>query len=228
VSGDSNIAAGSSALSNNVSGSRNIVIGYQAGINVTGDRNIDICTPGVAGESNKIRIGEVGIHDGTFIAGISGIAVTGAAVLVANGGQLGTMASSQRFKEDIKAMDAASEAILALNPVTFHYKKEIDPTGISQFGLVAEEVEKVNPDLVVRDKKGRPYSVRYDQANAMLLNEFLKQHRALVEEQRKNQKLEATVGDLIASVKEQAAQIQKVNARLEMSDAASRTVANDP
>jgi hypothetical protein len=91
-------------------------------------------------------------------------------------GQLGVAASSQQFKDDIKPMEKASEAILALKPVSFHYKKNIDPHCTPQFGLVAEEVEKINPDLVVRDDEGKPYSVRYDQVNAMLLNEFLKEH----------------------------------------------------
>src|SRR5205823_2081595 len=103
------------------------------------------------------------------------------AVFVNSAGKLGTTTSSRRFKDDIKPMDQASEAILALKPVTFRYKQQIDPKGVPQFGLVAEEVEKVNPDLVVRDKEGKPYSVRYDQVNAMLLNEFLKEHRAFIE-----------------------------------------------
>ena len=116
-------------------------------------------------------------------------------------------------------MDKASEAILALKPVSFRYKKEIDPQCTPQFGLVAEEVEKVNADLVVRDKEGKPYSVRYDQVNAMLLNEFLKEHK-------KTEKLEATVASLIATVKEQAAQIQKVSTQLEASKPAPQVVNN--
>src|SRR5206468_3950422 len=113
-------------------------------------------------------------------------AAGGSAVYVDANHKLGTMTSSKRFKEDIKPIDTASNSLFALNPVTFHYKKEIDPTGTSQFGLVAEEVEQVNPDLIVRDKEGKPNSVRYDQVNTMLLNEFLKQHR-------KVQELKATV-----------------------------------
>ena len=116
-------------------------------------------------------------------------------------------------------MDKSSEELLALRPVTFHYKKEIDPVGTSQFGLVAEEVEKVNPDLVVRDKEGKPYTVRYDQVNAMLLNEFLKEHKKVEE-------LEATVASLIATVKQQAAQIQKVSGQLEASKPAPQVVNN--
>jgi hypothetical protein len=120
-------------------------------------------------------------------------------------GQLGTVASSERFKKDIAAMDKASEAILSLRPVTFHYKADAENT--SQFGLIAEEVAKVNPALVLPDKEGKPYSVRYDQVNAMLLNEFLKEHR-------KVERLEAMVTSLATTVKEQAAQIQKVNLQL--------------
>jgi len=114
-------------------------------------------------------------------------------------------------------MDKASEGILALKPVTFRYKHELDPEGIPQFGLVAEEVEKVNPALVARDEQGKPYTVRYDAVNAMLLNEFLKEHK-------KTEKLEATVASLIATVKEQSAQIQKVSAQIELSKAALRAV----
>jgi hypothetical protein len=121
-------------------------------------------------------------------------------------------------------MDKASEAILALKPVTFRYKKELDPDGAPQFGLVAEEVEKVNPDLVVRDADGKVYTVRYEAVNAMLLNEFLKAHKAFVEEQRKVEKLESTVASLVATVKEQAAQIQKVSTQLELSKPAPQTV----
>src|SRR4029453_7330091 len=114
----------------------------------------------------------------TFIAGIRGAIVPGGiAVYVRTNGKLGTNTSSRRFKDEIKPMDNASEAILALQPVTFRYKQELDPDGIRQFGLVAEDVEKVNPDLVARDDEGKPYTVRYEAVNAMLLNEFLKEHR---------------------------------------------------
>jgi hypothetical protein len=135
--------------------------------------------------------------------------------------------SSAWFKEDVKPMDKASEAILALKPVTFRYKKELDPEGTPQFGLVAEQVEKVNPDLVARDAQGKVYTVRYEAVNAMLLNEFLKEHKAFVEEQHKVQKLEATVTNLVATVKEQVAQIQKVTAQVGMSRPAPQTVLNN-
>ena len=141
-------------------------------------------------------------------------------------GKLGTTTSSQRFKDQIESMGGVSEGLYSLRPVTFCYKKEIDPAGTSQFGLVAEDVEKVNPDLVARDKEGKPYSVRYDQVNAMLLNEFLKEHREVAElkstvaEQRKGMEAMAT------QLKEQAAQIQKVSAQLEASKPAPQVVNN--
>src|SRR5207247_3535006 len=121
----------------------------------------------------------------------------------------GTLTSSKRFKEEIKPMDKTSDALFALKPVTFRYKKEIDPAGTSQFGLVAEEVEKVNPDLVVRDKEGKPYSVRYEQVNAMLLNEFLKEHRKVQEQQKE-------IDSLKAELTEQRDLIQKESDRLEI------------
>src|SRR4030095_10706884 len=133
---------------------------------------------GRAHESNTIRIGRTADQTATFIAGISGATVpAGVAVIVGADGHLGTTTSSARFKEAIKPMDKASEAILALEPVTFRYKHDLDPDGIPQFGLVAEQVEKVNPDLVARDDQGKPCTVRYEAVNAMLLNEFLKEHR---------------------------------------------------
>ena len=130
--------------------------------------------------------------------------------------KLGTSTSSARFKDDIKAMDSASNKLFALKPVTFRYKKQIDPEGISQFGLVAEDVEKVNPALVVRDKEGKPYSVRYDQVNAMLLNEFLKEHR-------KNEEQEATIVRLQKQVEALTAGLQKVSAQLELIKPAPQT-----
>src|SRR5205814_1328834 len=151
----------------------------------------------------------------------------GAAVFIAPDGKLGTSTSSRRFKEAIKPMEEASEVLFALKPVTFRYKKEIDPAGTSQFGLVAEEVEKVNPDLVVRDKEGKPYSVRYDQVNAMLLNEFLKAHKKVREQGGMITELKKEITALTATVKEQAAQIQKVKATLELSKPGQQTVLNN-
>ena len=148
------------------------------------------------------------------------------AVKVNAAGQLGTPPSSARFKDEIKPMDKASEAILALKPVTFRYKKEIDAERAPQFGLVAEDVQKVNPDLVDRDRQGKPYTVRYDAVNAMLLNEFLKEHRKNEEQQATIAQLKSGIEALTATVKEQAAQIQKVSAQFEVSRPAAQVVNN--
>jgi hypothetical protein len=203
TTGHSNTAIGVAALAGNTTGSGNIALGFNAGLNLTtGSNNIDIGNSGATAESNTIRIGVQGTQTFTIIAGISNdIQAFGTPVIVTTDGFLGVATSSARFKDQIKPMDKASEALFALKPVTFHYKKKIDPAGISQFGLVAEEVEKVNPELVVRDKEGKPYSVRYDQVNAMLLNEFLKEHQKL-------EKLEATVADLAAELREVKADVQ--------------------
>jgi hypothetical protein len=123
-------------------------------------------------------------------------------------------------------MGKASEAILALKPVTFRYKREIDPAGVSQFGLVAEDVERVNPDLIVRDKEGKPHSVRYDQVNAMLLNEFLKEHRKVEEQDRRILKQEATIAKQQKQIEVLTAGLQKVSAQLELNKAAPQTVKN--
>ena len=144
-------------------------MGNLAGCNLTtGSNNIDIGNQGVAAEVRTIRIGEQGNQIRTFIAGISGSPITGTSVVVNATGRLGTVPSSARFKEATKPMDRASEAILALQPVTFRYKQELDPDGIPQFGLIAEQVEKVNPDLVAHDEKGQVHTVRYEAVNAML------------------------------------------------------------
>jgi hypothetical protein len=241
TTGFNNTANGYQALHDNTTGSNNIAVGASAGINLTtGNNNIDIGNPGVAGESKTIRVGTRQTHRATFIAGISGATVpAGVAVIVDGSGHLGTTTSSARFKETIKPMDKASEAILALRPVTFRYKKELDPDAIPQFGLVAEQVETIDPDLVVHDSDGKPYTVRYEAVNAMLLNEFLKEHRKVEEQDRKVREQEATITQLksaiarqqkdfqstaaeqekeikalTASLKEQASQIQKVSAEL--------------
>jgi trimeric autotransporter adhesin len=233
--GSNNTALGASALTNNTSGDANIAIGFSAGMNLTtGSDNIDIGNSGFAVDSNTIRIGSRGIQRKTFIAGISGVAVTGSQVVISSDGKLGVTASSARFKDQIKPMDKASEAILALKPVTFRYHHDLDPDGIRQFGLVAEEVEKVSPDLVARDDQGKAYSVRYEAVNAMLLNEFLKERRKVEEQDRKIQEQEATITQLkkemktvVARLEEQAAQIQKVNAHLELNKTASQIVLNN-
>jgi hypothetical protein len=212
TTGAQNTACGFNALINNITGHDNTALGFNAGKFITGSNNIDIGEGGVAGENGVIRIGHVTAHFATFIAGISVATVAGEDVHVNPNGQLGVSPSSRRFKDEIKPMDKASEAILALKPVTFHYKKEIDPKSTERFGLVAEEVEKVNPDLVSRDAQGKPFTVRYDAVNAMLLNEFLKEHW-------KVQQLEKQVEALTAG-------LQKVSAQLEATKPAPQVVNN--
>jgi hypothetical protein len=221
LDGDANTAVGSQALAN-TTGSHHIAVGAQAGLNITtGTDNIDIGNSGTAMDGKTIRIGRAGAQDHTFIAGISGVPLAGGApVVVRTDGQLGVASiSSARFKEQIKPIDKASEAIFALKPVTFLYKKDIDPQSMPQFGLVAEQVAKVNPDLVTRDDKGELYTVRYDTVNAMLLNEFLKEHKAFVEEQRKVEQLEKQVEALTAG-------LQRVNAQLERTKPAPKVAVN--
>jgi len=174
---------------NNTTGSNNTANGLNALFSNTGSNNT-----------------AVGVGAGSSLT--TGDNADAVNVVIDSNGQLGTASSSRRFKKEIKPMDQTSEAILALKPVTFHYKS--DTTDTPQFGLIAEEVAKVNPDLVVRDKDGKPYSVRYDEVNAMLLNEFLKEHR-------KVQELGKGMEVLTAQLKAQAAQIQKVSAQLEVS-----------
>jgi trimeric autotransporter adhesin len=220
--GGGNTAVGSSALFDNQSGNVNIALGCNAGELTTGSNNIVIGNIGVQGESNTIRIGgDIGVGFGpqtaAFIAGISGTAVVGDAVVVDGNGQLGTVASSARFKTKIKPMDKTSEAILALKPVSFQYTS--DSKGTPQFGLIAEEVAKVNPDLVVRNRNGEVYSVRYDQVNAMLLNEFLKEHRRV-------QELEANAARQQKQIAALTAGLQKVSAQLEASKPAPQVVNN--
>jgi len=227
--GGNNTADGFDALLNNTTGNSNIAVGTGAGQNLTtGNNNIDIGNKGVAGESNTIRIGKQGRQTTTAIAGISGATVAGGVgVLIDTNGRLGTTTSSARYKDNIQPMDKASEAILALKPVTFHYKKDIDPDGIPQFGLVAEQVEKVNSDLVARDDDGKPYSVRYEAVNAMLLNEFLKAHRKGEQQDRKIEELEARVAQLQSALKEQDSKIQKVSLQLELRNPAPQVADND-
>jgi trimeric autotransporter adhesin len=217
--GNSNTATGRNALYNNRNGASNIALGDNAGFNVTGSQNIDIGNNGVGGESATIRIG--GTQTNTYIAGISGVSVaSGIGVIVDSNGHLGTSTSSARYKENIQPMDKASEAILSLQPVTFRYKKELDPKAILQFGLVAEQVEKVNRDLVARDEQGKPYTVRYEAVNAMLLNEFLKEHH-------KVQELEANAARQQKQIEALTAGLQKVSAQVRLNGAAPQMVVNN-
>jgi hypothetical protein len=226
TTGNSNTADGYDALLNNTTGIGNIALGNFAGSNLTtGDNNIDVGNVGVAGESNTIRIGVVGTQTATFVAGIMGKTVPmSTPVFVNANGQLGTTPSSARFKDEIKPMDKASEAILALKPVAFRYKKEIDPKGVPQFGLVAEEVERVNPNLVVRDEKGQIYTVRYDAVNVMLLNEFLKEHRTVQEQKTTIAQLKHDFAEQQRQIETLTAGLQKVSAQLEVSKPAPHMV----
>jgi len=232
--GTNNTAVGVSALGN-IDGAFNIGLGFSAGQNLGfGFYNIDIGNGGVDGDDNTIRIGtEFSVDTGsgqnrTFIAGIRGVTTENAdaiAVVIDSAGQLGTMSSSRRFKKEIKPMDQTSEAILGLKPVTFHYKS--DSTGTPQFGLIAEEVAKINPDLVVRDTDGEIYTVRYDAVNAMLLNEFLKEHRKVGEQQATITELKKEMKGVVARLNEQASQIQKVSAQIEASKPVHQMVVNN-
>ena len=234
TTGAFNTATGTLALLNNTSGRENTAIGDSAGLNLTtGDGNVCIGydVRGVAGEFNTTRIRNI----------YSSLA-SERAVYVNSENKLGTLFSTRRVKDDIKPMDKASEAILALKPVTFRYKKEIEPNGAIQFGLVAEEVAEVDPDLVILDKGGKPESVRYEAINAMLLNEFLKEHKKVEEQQAMIRQLkteaaehEATaselkksVGVLTAQLNEQALQIQKVSAQVRMRETVARVALSNP
>jgi hypothetical protein len=232
TTGDNNIAVGFGALISNMTGNNNIAVGALAGFFTRGSNNIEIGHRGFAGDSGTIRIGTTGAQSATFIAGISGVTVpAGVGVIVGANGKLGTVVSSARFKEAIKPMDQASEAILALRPVTFRYKKELDPEGIRQFGLVAEEVEKVNPDLVARDEQGKPYTVRYEAVNVMLLNEFLKEHREVQEQKATITRLKRDFQSKLAEQQKQiealTAGLQRVSAQLEVSKPLPQTVLNN-
>jgi trimeric autotransporter adhesin len=227
TTGSSNTATGGNALQHNTTGGHNTAIGLQALFNnTTGDSNTALgvnAGTGVSTASNVICVGTPGenVSNSCYIGQIfNATSSGGSAVFVNPDGKLGTTTSSRRFKEEIKPMDKASEVILALRPVRFRYKKEIDPAGVPQFGLVAEEVAKVNSDLIIRDAEGKPQTVRYEQVNTMLLNEFLKEHHKVKE-------LERGMAVLAAQVKEQAAQIQKVSATIQMSVPAPLGVAKN-
>ena len=225
--GSGNTANGIEALFHNTNGIGNIAIGFGAGyLLTTGWYNIDIGSPGVASEGNTIRMGDTN-QSRAFIAGIRGV-TTGNAdaipVLIDSAGQFGTANSSRRFKKEIKPMDKASESILGFKPVTFHYNS--DKTSTPQFGLIAEEVAAVNPDLVVRDKNGEIYTVRYDAVNAMLLNEFLKEHRTVQELKSHAANQEATIARLQFQIEALTARLQKVSAQVEMNRTAPRMVKN--
>ena len=231
--GEANTATGAAALES-TTGSRNTANGFTALRDSTGNDNTALgagAGGNVTTASNVICIGAgvfgANVDNSCYIGNIFGsTSVNGVGVLVNSNGRLGTMTSSARYKDEIKPMAKASEALFSLTPVTFRYKKEIDSAGIQQLGLIAEDVEKVNPDLIVRDKEGKPYSVRYDQVNAMLLNEFLKEHKAFVEEQRKVQEQGASIARLEQQIEALTVGLQKVSAQLEASKPAPQVVNN--
>ena len=254
TTGNSNTAVGRLALASNTNGDHNIALGQNAGQNITtGGSNIDIGNTGAAGDNGIIRVGDIqndafisnvahfSNSGGVFIKGISGRQQGGTmiqAVYINGNGQLGVQGppSSRRFKKEIKPMDQTSETILGLKPVTFQYKT--DTKGTPQFGLIAEEVEKVNPDLVTRDDQGKVYTVRYEAVNAMLLNEFLKEHSTVQEMKSTLAKQEAIMTehhkDFESKLAQQQKQIealtaglQKVSAQLEATTSAPQMVVNN-
>jgi len=253
TTGEGNTANGQSALFSNVAGDSNTAIGFLALASATGSNNIGLGAGAgfnFTTTSDSIAIGlpgENGPSGRCYIGSIRGVTVgnaDGINVIVDSDGQLGTSNSSRRFKKDIKPMDQTSEAILALKPVTFHYKnldsKKAENT--PQFGLIAEEVAEVNPDLVVLDPDGKPFTVRYDAVNAMLLNEFLKEHKKVEEQQTNITQLDTKMANqaaiiaqqqkgmevLTAQLKEQGAQIQKVSAQIEVSKPVTKVTVNNP
>ena len=239
TTGSYNNALGLEALLSNTTGSYNLALGYLAGNALTtGDNNIDIGNSGVAAEAGTIRIGTDGTQTAAYIAGVWQQPLLGdtAPVLINSSGQLGTaVGSSLRFKNEIKSMGDVSDAILSLRPVTFHYKT--DTKGTPQFGLIAEEVAKVHPALVLRDKEGKPYTVRYDAVNAMLLNEFLKEHRKVEEQSREIAQLKADLTEERKAFEAKTArqdkaiavlssQLQQVSAQLSATKAITPIAAN--
>ena len=228
--GKDNTAVGALAGSN-ITGNSNTCLGQGAGFNLTaGEGNIYIgaqVQPADPSEQEFIRIGnDAGFtlpYD-TFIAGIYGrlAGPSPLTVMCGSDGKLSANASSRRFKHDIKPIDKASEAILALKPVSFRYNN--DSTNTPWFGLIAEDVAQVNEDLIVRDKEGKPFGVRYEEVNAMLLNEFLKEHKKVEEQQASISQLKSEMQTMVAQLKKQAAQIQKVSDRVELKQPAPQLV----
>jgi uncharacterized coiled-coil protein SlyX len=225
IDGFQNTAIGAHALFQNTAGSNNTAIGFGAGELITGNGNVCIGAffPGVPGESNTTRIKNIAT---TALN-------TGMLVEVDADGKLGFITSSRRYKHEIEPMDKASEALFALKPVTFRYNGDIDPAHVKMFGLIAEDVAKVSPDLAVRNAKGEVDAIRFDSINAMLLNEFLKEHKKVEEQQAAIAELKSTVAQqqkgmevMMAQLKEQAALIQKVSAQIETSKSAPQVVIN--
>jgi hypothetical protein len=217
--GSYNTAVGQAAL-RSASGDSNIAMGYQAGFNLTsGSNDIDIANLGVAGESGTIRIGTTGTQTKTYIAGIYATSVSGSAVMVNSSGQLGVVVSSERFKTDITPMGSDTAKLQELRPVKFHLKT--DPHGEVQYGLIAEEVAKVYPELVIRSETGRIDGVRYDEIAPMLLNEMQEQQKveaAQLEKIAAQDQRAAAQDTKIAQLQEQLASIQATLAKLQSTD----------
>jgi hypothetical protein len=222
TTGSQNTAVGTLALVSNTTGRNNIALGFEAGSGVAIADNVICIGAGVVGDN---------VDNSCFIGNIAtSTSPNGIALLINSTGGLGTITSSARFKDEIQPMDKASEALFALKPVAFRYKKDIDPARTPQLGLVAEDVEKVNPDLIVRDKEGKPYSVRYEQVNAMLLNEFLKEHKTVNEQGAMIARQQKAIEALTAGFQKVSAQLAAASpsrGRLEESKSAPQTVSND-
>ena len=252
TTGNQNSANGAFALFSNNVGSANTAVGFGALQNSTGDYNTALgagAGTALGIGSNNIFIGDAGFsssfdvisigaipasgtpYSRTYIGGIHDSVEQDRPVYVDSRGHLGSPGSSRRYKEEIKPMDKASEALFALRPVTFRYKQQIDPSHRLSFGLVAEDVAKVSADLISRDKDGKPQTVRYEAINAMLLNEFLKEHKKVEDLEKTFQttaaQQEKEITALLATVKAQAEQIQKVSAQVELHKASARAVQND-
>jgi len=223
TTGTTNTAVGLLALGDNLTGMANTAIGWLAGTeNTSGNFNTYLGAGGhvVEGENDTIRIGDPGFGVACFVGGIWAESGGSQAVYVNSDGKLGAQVSSQRFKNDIKPMQQSSEVIYQLKPVSFRYKTEIEPNGPLGFGLIAEDVDTVNPDLVLHDKDGKPYTVRYDVVNAMLLNEFLKEHRTVQAQQKE-------IDALKQELKAQRALIEKVSARIDLNHGGPRLVVDE-
>ena len=209
--GNFNTATGPGALFSNTTGSNNVAVGATAGIALTtGSGNVCIGAgvSGVAGESNTTRIRNVY----TTVA-------NGRAVYVNADNKIGTLSSSRRFKHDIQPMDRSSETLFALKPVTFRYKKDADPSQALSFGLIAEEVAQVSPELITRDEEGKPQTVRYEAVNAMLLNEFLKEHKKNEVQATTIAELQSTIAHQQRAIEQLATQMQKVSAQVQLNGA---------
>lgn len=244
TNGSLNTAIGNSTLLNNATGTGNTAIGFAAGLSITGSGNVCL------GASLD---GVAAVNDTTWIRNVYSSVATARPVYVNSSNKIGTLSSSRRYKEEIKSMSNSSEALFALKPVTFRYKKQIDPTQTLSFGLIAEEVAEIDPELITRDKNGKPETVRYEAVNAMLLNEFLKEHRrvreqrtqidelnsrvaiqeATIARQRKDfettvTKLKKDLETVVAHLKEQDANLQKVSAQIDTGKSAPHVVLNNP